>query len=74
MTTFNDDTGTGRPGRARAARHQVHAQAHTVLEDGPERIVIRRWLCGTVATWRRIGTGREQMFELCDENDAAEMR
>ena len=69
-----EDTGEGRAGRARAARHHVLAMAHTVLEDTPERIVVRRWLCGTIATWRRIGQGREQMFELADESAPAGSR
>lgn len=65
MTTW--DTGSGTPGRARASKAQVIGMAHTVLEDSPERLVIRRWLCGSVATWRKVGTGRDAFYELTEE-------
>lgn len=69
MTWFASDAPEAvvRPGRARASRAQVIAQSHSVVAEEPDKLVVRRWLCGTIATWRKVGTGRDAVFELVDE-------
>jgi hypothetical protein len=61
---YDPASGVGTPGRATARRDQVLAMTPRVLEDAPERIVVRRWFSDEVSVWRRIGGNKSDLYEL----------
>ena len=61
---YDPASGVGTPGRATARRDQVRGMSPVVLEDTPERIVVRRWFSDEVCVWRRIGGNKSDLYEL----------
>lgn len=61
---YDTSTTLGTVGRARARRDQVLAMTPRVIEETDERIVVRRWFSDEVSVWRRVGTKKDDLFEL----------
>ncbi len=40
--------------------------AHTVIEDGDDVIRVRVWMENRIDTWRKVGVGRDAVWEKQD--------
>ena len=54
----------GSAGRARARRDQVIGMAHSVVRETDDELAVRRWFSDEVSVWRRVGTPKDDLFEL----------
>ena len=65
-TLYDLSSGNGTTGRARARRDQVVAMSHSVVRETDEELAVRRWFSDEVSVWRRLGTRKDDLFELAD--------
>lgn len=63
-TLYDVTSGNGTTGRARARRDQVIAMSHSVVRETDEELAVRRWFSDEVSVWRRLGTRKDDLFEL----------
>lgn len=66
---YDTSSGLGTAGRARARRDQVLAMSHSVVSDTGDELAVRRWFSDEVSVWRRIGTRKDDLFELLPQAD-----
>ncbi len=65
-TLYDLSSGIGTTGRARARRHQVLAMSHSVVRETDDELAVRRWFSDEVSVWKRLGTKKDDLFELSD--------
>jgi hypothetical protein len=63
-TLYDLSSGNGTTGRARARRDQVIAMSHSVVRETDEELAVRRWFSDEVSVWRRLGTRKDDLWEL----------
>jgi len=63
-TLYDLSSGIGTTGRARARRDQVVAMSHSVVRETDDELAVRRWFSDEVSVWRRLGTRKDDLFEL----------
>lgn len=61
---YDTSSGLGTAGRARARRDQVLGMSHSVINDTGDELAVRRWFSDEVSVWRRVGTRKDDLFEL----------
>jgi hypothetical protein len=65
-TLYDVTSGIGTTGRARARRDQVLAMSHSVVRETDDELAVRRWFSDEVSVWKRLGTKKDDLFELSD--------
>jgi hypothetical protein len=65
-TLYDLSSGIGTTGRARARRDQVVAMSHSVVRETDDELAVRRWFSDEVSVWKRLGTRKDDLFELSD--------
>ena len=68
-TLYDVTSGIGTVGRARARRDQVIAMSHSVVRETDDELAVRRWVSTEVSVWRRLGTRKDDLFELLPEGE-----
>ena len=63
-TLYDLSSGNGTTGRARARRDQIIAMSHSVVRETDEELAVRRWFSTEVSVWKRLGTKKDDLFEL----------
>jgi len=63
-TLYDVTSGIGTTGRARARRDQVIGMAHSVVRETDDELAVRRWFSTEVSVWKRLGTKKDDLFEL----------
>ena len=63
-TLYDVTSGIGTAGRARARRDQVIGMAHSVVRETDDELAVRRWFSDEVSVWKRLGTKKDDLFEL----------
>ena len=63
-TLYDVTSGIGTVGRARARRDQVVAMSHSVVRETDDELAVRRWFSTEVSVWKRLGTRKDDLFEL----------
>jgi hypothetical protein len=63
-TLYDLSSGIGTTGRARARRDQVLAMSHSVVRETDDELAVRRWFSTEVSVWKRLGTKKDDLFEL----------
>jgi hypothetical protein len=61
---YDTANGIGTAGRARARRDQVIGMAHSVVRESDDELAVRRWFSDEVSVWRRLGTRKDDLWEL----------
>ena len=61
---YETTSGIGTAGRARARRDQVIGMSPSVVSDTGEELAVRRWFSDEVSIWKRLGTRKDDLFEL----------
>ena len=61
---YDTASGIGTAGRARARRDQVLGMAHSVVRETDDELTVRRWFSDEVSVWRRLGTRKDDLWEL----------
>jgi hypothetical protein len=61
---YDTASGIGSAGRARARRDQVIGMSHSVVRETDDELAVRRWFSTEVSVWRRLGTRKDDLFEL----------
>jgi hypothetical protein len=61
---YDTTTTLGTVGRARARRDQVIGMSHSVVRETDDELAVRRWFSDEVSVWRRLGTRKDDLFEL----------
>jgi hypothetical protein len=61
---YDTSSGIGTAGRARARRDQVVGMAHSVVRETDDELAVRRWFSTEVSVWKRLGTKKDDLFEL----------
>ncbi len=61
---YDTANGIGTAGRARARRDQVIGMSHSVVRETDGELAVRRWFSDEVSVWRRLGTRKDDLFEL----------
>ena len=70
-TLYDLSSGIGTAGRARARRDQVIGMAHSVVRETEDELAVRRWFSDEVSVWRRLGTKKDDLWELLPAVDEA---
>ena len=68
-TLYDLSSGIGTTGRARARRDQVVAMSHSVVRETDDELAVRRWFSTQVSVWKRLGTRKDDLFELLPEGE-----
>jgi hypothetical protein len=68
-TLYDVTSGIGTAGRARARRDQVIAMSHSVVRETDDELAVRRWFSTEVSVWKRLGTRKDDLFELLPEGE-----
>lgn len=68
-TLYDVTSGIGTVGRARARRDQVIAMSHSVVRETDDELAVRRWFSDEVSVWKRLGTRKDDLFELLPEGE-----
>lgn len=68
-TLYDVTSGIGTVGRARARRDQVVAMSHSVVRETDDELAVRRWFSDEVSVWKRLGTRKDDLFELLPEGE-----
>ena len=63
-TLYDLSSGIGTAGRARARRDQIIAMSHSVVRETDDELAVRRWFSTEVSVWKRLGTKKDDLFEL----------
>ena len=63
-TLYDLSSGIGTAGRARARRDQVIGMSHSVVRETDDELAVRRWFSDEVSVWRRLGTRKDDLWEL----------
>ena len=63
-TLYDLSSGNGTTGRARARRDQVVAMSHSVVRETDDELAVRRWFSTEVSVWKRLGTKKDDLWEL----------
>lgn len=63
-TLYDLTSGIGTAGRARARRDQVIAMSHSVVRETDDELAVRRRFSAEVSVWRRVGTRKDDLFEM----------
>ena len=61
---YDTSSGIGTAGRARARRDQVVGMSHSVVRETDDELAVRRWFSDEVSVWRRLGTRKDDLWEL----------
>jgi hypothetical protein len=61
---YDQSSGIGTAGRARARRDQVIGMSHSVVRETDDELAVRRWFSDEVSVWRRLGTRKDDLWEL----------
>jgi hypothetical protein len=61
---YDQSSGIGTAGRARARRDQVIGMSHSVVRETDDELAVRRWFSTEVSVWRRLGSRKDDLWEL----------
>jgi hypothetical protein len=61
---YDTTSGIGSAGRARARRDQIIGMSHSVVRETDDELAVRRWFSDEVSIWKRLGTCKDDLFEL----------
>jgi hypothetical protein len=61
---YDLSSGIGTAGRARARRDQVIGMSHSVVRETDDELAVRRWVSDEVSVWRRLGTRKDDLWEM----------